>query len=114
MTADVWEAVIQRWSAPQLLIRNSKTGPVWPTDGWMGSLRRGSHLPLCSLHIPDISETICLGMMFCGEAAYRLHMVLTYDALQLRGGRSGAGTKRDVVKLTLCNEAGCLFSLSCR
>jgi len=37
MTADVWEAVIQWWSALQLLIRNSKTGPAWPTDG--------SHLP---------------------------------------------------------------------
>lgn len=65
MTADVWEAVIQQWSALQLLIRNSKTGPVWPTDGWMGacSLALISPLPplhLCRLLIPDISEAICL------------------------------------------------------
>lgn len=37
MTADVWEAVIQQWSALQLLIRNSKTGPVWLRDSWMGA-----------------------------------------------------------------------------
>lgn len=77
MTADVWEAVIQRWSPLQLLIRNSKTGPVWPTDGWMGVCALALISPLCRLLIPDISEAICLGETLCGEAADHSRMALT-------------------------------------
>lgn len=52
MTADVWEAVIWRWSLQQLLIRNSKTGPAWPTDG--------SHLPpSAAFSSRRFSEAVC-------------------------------------------------------
>lgn len=104
MTADVWEAVIQRWSPLQLLIRNSKTGPVWPTDGWMGISAPALTPPppplLCHLHIPDISEAICLGETLCGEAADHSHMDCSYEEWLI------SGRKRDVVRLTLSNEAG--------
>lgn len=69
MTADVWEAVIQWWSPLQLLIRNSKTGPVWPTDGWMGVCVPKAVSPPSSAVslITQISEAICLWEMLCEE-----------------------------------------------
>lgn len=99
MTADVWEAVIQRWSPLQLLIRNSKTGPVWPTDGWMGVSAPALTTAPPSLLIPDISEAICLGETLCGEAADHSHMDCSYEEWIT------SGRKRDV-RLTLSNEAG--------
>lgn len=59
MTADVWKAVIQQRSPLRLLIRNSETGPVWLTDGWIGICALVPSHPYCHLLIQDISKGIC-------------------------------------------------------
>ena len=101
MTADVCEAVFQRWSVLQLLIRNSNTGPVWPTDGWMQPLPASAFLT---------TQTFVLGRFF----VERLHGANFFIAAKTTFMKRGEKEMRDVrLTLTLSHKTVSQGFLKC-